>query len=221
MISLLHSETFRKNLSKWIFMYVAVMCLLTSVITYSKYISSFGADDEARTSKFNVKIEPSTLGTETSCIESTEEGKGTAPTILCTTGTSRPTALLEYYFKVDVTEIEVRSEIHLRARAGDENYKTSNKNLSNLIIQELKVCKDMTCTDFDQVQDINAQSGTIKIDVDGKDKNKKNIYYFKVTAKYDPSKLNKDVNGFISFTSDEDTPVTDEVRIGFSAMQVE
>lgn len=218
MIGLLHSETFRKNLSKWVFMYIAVICLLTSVITYSRFISSFGNADEARSTKFNVKIEP--IATQTSCPDDGEldEGDPSSTAILCTT--SRPTSLLEYYFKVDVTEIEVKSEVYLRARAGDENYQTLSNTFSNLLIEDINVCTDYTCTAFANTQVINDRSGSIKIEVDGTDKTKQNIYYFKVNAKYDPDKFNKDDDGYISFSSDENTPISDEVRIGFSAIQV-
>lgn len=219
MIELLHSETFRKNLLKWIFMYIAVICLLMSVITYSKFISSFGSDDAARSSKFNVKIEP--IATQTSCPddELSNSPEGTTTSILCST--SRPTSTLEYYFRVDVTDIEVKSEVYLRARAGDENYQTSSNKISNMLIEDISLCKDITCKEFEETKKINDKSGSITISIDGKNKDKKNIYYFKVNAKYDPSKFYKDEDGYISFSSDENTPVTDEVRIGFSAMQVE
>lgn len=219
MMGLLHSETFRKNLSKWIFMYIAVICLLTSVITYSRFISSFGTDDEARSSKFNVKIEP--IATQDSCPDDTETegGESSSTAVLCTT--SRPTSTLEYYFKVDVTEIEVKAEVYLRARAGDENYQTSSSKMSNMLIEDISICKDMTCTEFEDTKKIDAKSGSITIPVDGKNKDKQNIYYFKVNAKYDPDKFTKDDDGYISFSSDANTPISDEVRIGFSAMQVE
>lgn len=56
MKGLLQSKRFRKNLSKWLCMYVGAILLLTTVITYSKYISSFGFDDKARVTKFNVEV---------------------------------------------------------------------------------------------------------------------------------------------------------------------
>lgn len=222
MIGLLHSETFRKNLSKWIFMYIAVMCLLTSVITYSRFISSFGNSDEARTSKFNVTIEP--LATQTSCPDidgsnPDEEQTPSSTAILCTT--SRPTSMLEYYFKADISEIEVKSEVYLRARAGDENFKTMNDNFSNLIIENISICTDMTCQEFTKTETIGAKSGTITLGVDAKTENRQNVYYFKVIAKYDPDMFDKDDDGYIKFSSDENTPISDEVRIGFSAIQVD
>lgn len=220
MIGLLHSETFRKNLSKWIFMYIAVLCLLTSVITYSKFITSLGNEDEARTTMFNVKIEPLETATRCQDANQSDEGNPSSTAILCTT--SRPTSLLEYYFKANVEEIEVKSEVYLRARAGDENYKTSTKQDSNLIIEDILLCTDETCTSFDDTKSVKvkAKSGSIKIEVDGTDKEKQNEYFFKVNAKYVFTKDNKDIDGYISFSSDDSDPISDEVRIGFSAIQV-
>ena len=45
MFKLLHSKLFRQNLFKWIFMYIAALGLLTSVITYSKYITALIHDE--------------------------------------------------------------------------------------------------------------------------------------------------------------------------------
>ena len=95
MKELLHSKLFRRNLYKWLFMYVGVMCLLTSVITYSKYITSMQNDDTARVAKFNVKITNNDV-----CDELEDK---------CHYGTLRPTEDYEYYFTVDTTELEVKT----------------------------------------------------------------------------------------------------------------
>ena len=55
---LLHSEKFKKNLYKWIGLYILTIMLFTGVVTYSRYISSINAIDVARTAKFKVNIEP-------------------------------------------------------------------------------------------------------------------------------------------------------------------
>ena len=39
MKGLLHSKRFKENLYRWLFMYVGVIALLTTVITYSKYVT--------------------------------------------------------------------------------------------------------------------------------------------------------------------------------------
>ena len=57
MKGLLQSKRFKKNLGKWVFMYVICMGIFTTVITYSKYISNMlDDDDSARVSKFNVGL---------------------------------------------------------------------------------------------------------------------------------------------------------------------
>lgn len=135
---LLHSKTFRQNLSRWVFMYIAIICLLTSVITYSKYISSLGAKDEARASKFNVLIEP--LPVDSECTSTGEQGG--ALVISC--GSKRPTSVINYYFKV-VSEVEVPSNIILRVSGGDNrNYKKENDELSSMKIQSINLCNYIT-----------------------------------------------------------------------------
>ncbi len=56
MKGLLHSKRFKRNLRKWICMYVGVLLLFTSVVTYSRYVSSLTVNEKARVTKFNVKI---------------------------------------------------------------------------------------------------------------------------------------------------------------------
>lgn len=110
MIKLLHSKMFRKNLCKWILMYVAALGLLTSVVTYSKYITSMMNDGKARTSKFIVKIEPY----NDSSFKCPEDN----PRECVTNVQVRPTKEVEVYFKLDLNELEVKSNVVLRASAG-------------------------------------------------------------------------------------------------------
>lgn len=58
MKGLLHSKKFRKNLYKWLCMYVGVLMLFTSVVTYSKYVSMISAKDKARVAKFEIEVLP-------------------------------------------------------------------------------------------------------------------------------------------------------------------
>lgn len=95
MKELLHSKLFRRNLYKWLFMYVGVMCLLTSVITYSRYITKMQDNDAARVAKFNVNITYDNI-----C----EDSDST-----CNYGEYRPTEDFEYFFTVDTTELEVKT----------------------------------------------------------------------------------------------------------------
>lgn len=53
---LLHSKRFRVNLKKWLCMYVGVILTFTTVITYSRYVSTFTASSSARVAKFKVDI---------------------------------------------------------------------------------------------------------------------------------------------------------------------
>lgn len=110
MFKLLHSKMFRQNLCKWVFMYIAAIGLLTSVITYSKYITSMMNDGKSRTSKFIVKIDPY----NDSSFECPEDN----PKSCVTNVRVRPTKEIEVYFKLDLNELEVKTNIVLRASAG-------------------------------------------------------------------------------------------------------
>lgn len=106
MKGLLHSKVFRANLYKWLFMYIGVLGLLTTVITYSKYISSFQSSDQARAAKFNVKITY-----DNKCENSSSE---------CYYGELRPTQDIEYYFTVDTTELEVTTLLVTNIKVNDD-----------------------------------------------------------------------------------------------------
>lgn len=94
MKGLLHSKLFRKNLFKWLFMYITVIGLFTSVVTYSKYISNLQTNSSARPAKFDADIKYDV------CPELMDNN-------ICDIGTFRPTSTLSYYFTVDATNIEV------------------------------------------------------------------------------------------------------------------
>lgn len=64
MKGLLHSKRFRRNLKRWICMYVGVLVLFTSVVTYSRYVSNLSLNDEAKVTKFNVNIGKGEASTE-------------------------------------------------------------------------------------------------------------------------------------------------------------
>ncbi|MDE6292983.1 MAG: hypothetical protein K2L98_04805 [Bacilli bacterium] len=109
---LVHSKLFKENLKKWLFMYIAVMGLLTSVITYSKYISNFqGNGDEVRSAKFNVKI------------NSLNDGcKMNGDIVACDLGERRPTQLINFLIELDVSELEVTTELLTRINLVDDKY---------------------------------------------------------------------------------------------------
>jgi len=96
MKGLLHSKLFRKNLCKWFFMYIAVIGIFTSVVTYSKYISSMQSNaDKTKVAKFDASITYDRICTEI------EENQ------ICDIGSYRPTSNISYYFTVDTTNLEV------------------------------------------------------------------------------------------------------------------
>ncbi len=99
MKGLLQSKRFKSNLRKWLFMYVGVMALLTSVITYSKYITSMMADpDSATVPKFNVFTE------QLECPSADKE---------CL-NEYRPTGQrIPFYFTVNSEEIETEADLIL------------------------------------------------------------------------------------------------------------
>lgn len=102
MKGLLHSKRFKKNLYKWIFMYIMTIGLFTSVVTYSKYISSMETDATTRVASFDVDI----TYAET-CTELTENE-------ICNLGSFRPTSNISYYFNVDTRGLEVTSLFVIR-----------------------------------------------------------------------------------------------------------
>lgn len=113
MKGLLHSKKFKKNLKKWLYMYVGTLLLLTTVVTYSKYISNLGGNDTARITKFNVVIDKEDSITETcsdTLHESTPCCTGTAleGNLSCKTSNFRPTEEMAYEFTVK-PDVEVNT----------------------------------------------------------------------------------------------------------------
>ncbi len=106
---LLHSKKFRANLYKWLFMYIGVMGIFTTVVTYSKYMTRLESSDAARPASFYVGI------SHVDCSQINESDKTT-----CESGTFRPTSEIEYTFKVDTSKVEVNTEFLLTLRARDE-----------------------------------------------------------------------------------------------------
>ena len=93
MKGLLQSKIFRKNLKKWLCMYVGALLLLTTVVTYSKYISKYNVDDDARITKFDVTVK----NIENENLTCT----GEIDKLDCTTKDNyRPTTIIPYEFIV-------------------------------------------------------------------------------------------------------------------------
>ena len=101
MKGLLHSKIFKKNLAKWFVMYLGVISLLTTIITYSKYMSELQTmSDSARVAKFNIKVIPNN-----SCDLENNNCLGIEKV--------RPTSTLSYDFTIDLTELEVSTDLIL------------------------------------------------------------------------------------------------------------
>ena len=97
MKGLLHSRRFKRILKKWLFMYVVAMLLITTVATYSKYVSSYSVSDQARVTKFHLIIDK---------IESNNSEYSQVSTI-------------PYKFKVSTKDLEVNTFLVLSIYVND------------------------------------------------------------------------------------------------------
>lgn len=184
MKGLLHSKTFKKNLRKWLFMYVGALCILTSVITYSKYMSSFSGNTEAKVAKFNIKVE------HVDQCASIQES-------VCLTGeNTRPLEQYEFYFKVDTTELEVKSHVVITTRI-NESYQDDEVFKINKIVEVTKDLKDIP----------NSKPAQMEFDVSPEDTG---IKYYKVTV--DHKITDYDMGGNIS---------PKVLSVGYSAIQID
>lgn len=110
MKGLLQSKHFKKNLKKWVFMYVLCMGVFTTVITYSRYISNmFSSNDSARVSNFNLNL--MYCDNEICSKEQAEEPIK-----------YRPFGEMEYYFAIDGSELEVGVDVIFNVTA-DRHFK--------------------------------------------------------------------------------------------------
>ena len=168
MKGLLHSKRLKKNLCKWVIMYVGVIGLLTTVITYSKFISNLESGDSARVAKFGVTITPQ------------EACQLTADKVCNTNRNYRPTSNINYSFVVDTSDIEVKTDLVLTILSHEE---------FNLVSLTDENGNKVTTTPAANSNNYNAYS--IKRVVDSStNKNKKT---YKVTVRY--SKNDTSANG--------------------------
>lgn len=168
-----HSKKFRKNLYRWLGMYIGVMLFFTSVITYSKYMIGFVEKENARVANFNIDIHY-------------DEDEGCKPGALetCSIGKYRPTSPISYYFTVDTKNIEVRTFFIL----------TINVN-SNFEIIELASIENNTSNEYQPINLENIKKNN-KINLENtilpaKGKNTK----YKITVRYNGKNILKDKNG--------------------------
>ena len=204
---LLHSKTFRQNLFKWTLMYISVLVIITTVITYSRFISSQTVEDTAKTAKFKVTITALDVCSETSG--------------LCTLSSFKPYDTINYYFKVDTTELEVKSILDVTMHI---NNKFSFINLNECVCEEDE-CSSMneytcstgiTTTDETQEEDDNTSikmSHTIILNgVESSSQYRKGIKYYKLGVRF-----NRDENGATDSTTINNEKV---VWIDYHAEQV-
>ena len=204
---LLHSKTFRQNLFKWTLMYISVLVIITTVITYSRFISSQTVEDVAKTAKFKVNITALDICSQTSN--------------LCNLQSFKPYDIIDYYFKVDTTEMEVKSVLDVTMHIHN---KFSFVSLNECVCEEDE-CSSMneytcsigiTTTNETQEGDDNTSikmSHTILLNgIDTSSQYRKTIKYYKLSAKF-----NRDEEGATDATTIDNERV---VWIDYHAEQV-
>jgi hypothetical protein len=97
---------FKTNLIRWFVLYIGVISLFTTVVTYSKYITTLPVNDEARTAKFDLNI--------------TNDKICSSLSNLCGLEQYKPYDEIEYYFTVDTTNLEVLSDLVLKISVNKE-----------------------------------------------------------------------------------------------------
>ncbi len=103
MKGLLHSKLFRQKLIRWVFMYIAVICLTSTVITYSRYISKLQGDSTTTSAKFDVKI----LKDGMVCNEESD-------TCNLNYNALRPREIITYTFTLDSSNLGVSAQLFTR-----------------------------------------------------------------------------------------------------------
>ena len=104
--NILHNKLFKANLLRWFVLYIGVISVFTTVVTYSKYITTLPAENSARPAKFNVKI--------------TNDKICSTLSTMCGLDKYKPYDEIEYYFTVDTTEVEVLADIVLKISVDKE-----------------------------------------------------------------------------------------------------
>ena len=208
MKGLLQSKKFKRNLTKWLTIYVGVIMLLSVVITYSRYISSIGGSDTARVAKFNVKLNYN------------NENCDLAKNSICDLGEKRPSGEITYKFSLDTNDIEVKTDLFLTLYV-QKDYElislVEDSNSDNIILQD----KNLNIPSKDAVEN--------EKDCQAKDTCKTIYKYRSFDVPFDIAKTEKDRKFNYTITlkyinDDEYATVDDEVHnaimIGYSATQV-
>lgn len=191
---LLYSKRFKKNLAKWLGMYLCIICLFTVVVTYSRYISDLTSNEAARVAKFNVEV---TYDDVCSTLDSSET---------CNYGSIRPTGSLVYYFTVDTTELEVNTLFVTNVMVDSDfiNYRLYDVTTGEILYVEND---DYTISEGEYTDPKNGQVRIYKILSIVEDINANNGYKrkYKLIIDY------KNVNNYYEYGS--------VVNVGYSAIQ--
>lgn len=182
---LLHSKLFRKNLYNWLLMYIAVIGLFTSVVTYSKYISNFQGDSSAKVALFDAAITYDGV-----CSGKKEDER-------CDVGTFRPVSNISYYFTVDTTNLEV-STIFVTRISIMEHF--NNVRIYDVTDEQ----NEIELTNFTNNNNIYTLTEDIEIDATY-------VRKYKITMDFDYQNKDHDHS--------EAHPLTDAVKVGYSAIQ--
>lgn len=213
MKGLLQSKIFRKNLKKWLCMYVGAILLLTTVITYSKYISKYNVDDEARVTRFDVTIK-NIENEHLSCTGEIEK-------LECsTTSTYRPTTKIPYEFIVEpnfevntilATTIYVPANFNIETLEEINgkvlyDYEKEDEKDSSITINKLKNKNE----EGEEVDTATIITITRKIDVaDTIDSKTPKSYKIAIKYNYDEEKYD-----------DEEKENLSVIKVGYSATQI-
>lgn len=198
MKGLLHSKRFKENLYRWLFMYVGVIGLLTTVITYSKYMTQLVPNgDTAKTAIFEADIKYTDAS-----------GNVCAAGTSCTTGVYRPTSEIKYYFILE-TNFEVLADIYLTTRIKDDDYSKQFKIISIKKVvsptEKTTIVDDKT-TGFDGM--LYTAHFQNEMDVDNRPKPSKELY--EVTVQY---------KGTFDSTTEFSTEAKPVIEVGYTAEQ--
>ena len=125
---LLHSKTFRNNLFRWLFLYVGVLVVITSVVTYSRYITKASMGDNARPARFEITVEKGQVCSKVSGI--------------CGIEAYKLYDELEYSFSVDTSNLEVLTQLIVNISVNDDFdiiglYEVTNQGAANEAIETL------------------------------------------------------------------------------------
>ncbi len=221
MKGLLHSKIFKKNLKKWLCMYVGALLLLTTVVTYSKYISKYNVDDEARVTKFDVTID-NVENAKLSCSEETVDNTLDKKTINCIPKdnvTFRPTEKIPYEFIVtpnfEVSTL-LATTIYIPANftiVSLEENGTQIYNLKENIKDDSISIKNLKNKNEKGEDYINATIITVKREINASEDNANVPKNYKVTIKY-----NYDENTYLKDETIKNN--LSVIKVGYSATQI-